>query len=299
MKGICKLCDERKDLRESHVIPSFVYKWIKDSSGSGYLRFGETPNKRVQDGLKYYWLCDNCEGIFSEWERLFANNVFHPTVEGNAGKKAYSDWLLKFCVSVSWRVLTLYLQESELENFNDELKIKTQQTHKEWKEFLLGKRPHPGKYEQHLLPLDAIASHTHDNMPKNINRYILRSVDTDAVAGERTAFIYSKLERFVIVGFIEMPNPRRWDGTKVHVKHGYVGPSNYLLPQEFGDYFFGQANKAIAIQKKISKKQNDKIAQAFRKKIDKLANTETMRALSEDIRLAGKDVFSENDENEQ
>jgi len=298
MKGICQLCDKEKELRESHVVPSFVYKWIKDSSGSGYLRFGETPNKRVQDGLKYYWLCDDCEGMFSEWERLFANIIFHPTVKGDVGKKDYSDWLLKFCVSVSWRVLTLYLQESELENFSEDLKTQAKYTRQVWKEFLLGERQHPDIHEQHLLPLDAIDSHTHKDMPININRYILRSVDTDAVAGERTAFIYSKLERFVIVGFIEMPSPRHWDGTKVHVKHGSVGPSNYTLPQEFGDYFFGQARKAIEIQKNISEKQNNIIAKTFKKNIDKLSDTETMRALSEDMRLSGKKMFNKTDADE-
>lgn len=298
MNGTCLLCDEEKELRESHVIPSFVYKWIKDSSGSGYLRFGKSPNKRVQDGLKYHWLCDDCEGIFSNWERKFATNIFHPTVKGDNSKKGYTYWLLKFCVSVSWRTLTLYLQESDLENFSEELKTKANDALQIWKEFLLDKRPHPDKHEQHLLPLDAIDKHTLDSMPENINRYILRSVDVDAVAGERTAFIYSKLERFIIIGFIEMPNPRNWGGTKVHVKNGTVGPSDYTLPGEFGEYFMGQANKAIEVQKKISDKQNKVIEQTFKKNIDKLADTETMRALSEDMRLAGKVVYSKPDTNE-
>lgn len=298
MNGTCLLCDEKKELREGHVIPSFVYKWIKGTSGCGYLRFGETPNKRVQDGLKYYWLCDDCEGIFSNWEREFANNIFYPTVNGDVSKKRYADWLLKFCVSVSWRVLTLYLQESNLENFSNELKEKANRTHQVWKEFLLGKRPHPDTHEQHLLPFDVIDNHTLDNVPENINRYILRSVDTDAVAGERMAFIYSKLERFIIIGFIEMPNPRNWDGTKVHINHGSVGPNNYTLPVEFSDYFMGQASKAIEVQKKISNKQNMIIEKTFLKNIDTLAATETIRALSEDMRLAGKVMPSESDADE-
>jgi hypothetical protein len=288
MKGICRLCDNYSQLKESHVIPIFVFKWLKSSSGSGFLRFGETINKRAQDGLKYYWLCKDCEGIFSEWEREFANNLFHPTVNGKFNKTIYSEWLLKFCVSVSWRVLELYLQESKLENFSKDLKAKAKQTYQVWKEFLLGKRPHPGKHEQHILPLDAVENHTLGKIPININRYILRSVDTDAVAGENRAFVYSKLERIIIIGFIEMPNPHQWDGTKVHVKNGSIGPRHYTLPIEFGDYFIGQANKALNIQKKISEKQNKKIEQSFRKNIDTLADTETIRALKQDMRLAGK-----------
>ncbi len=52
MQGKCRLCGKNADLQESHIIPSFVYRWLKDSSGTGYLRFGPEPNKRVQDGYK-------------------------------------------------------------------------------------------------------------------------------------------------------------------------------------------------------------------------------------------------------
>jgi hypothetical protein len=214
----------------------------------GYLRFGINPNKRVQDGLKYYWLCDECEGLFSKWENKFAKNIFHPTVSGKTGTVYYQDWLLKFCVSVSWRVLNNFLFEYDLDHFSREMTEKAKNTHKIWKEFLLGKCSHPGKNEQHILPLDSIKSHTVDEMPTNINRYILRSVDIDAVFGKKSAFIYSKLERFVIIGFIEMPKPNQWKGTKVHVKHGVIGPKNYILPIEFGDYFMDKARKAAMAQ---------------------------------------------------
>jgi hypothetical protein len=296
MKGTCHLCDQNKELRESHVIPSFVYKWIKESSGGGYLRFGMKPNKCVQDGHKYFWLCDDCEGIFSKWEDQFAKNIFHPTVSGKVGKVSYGHWLLKFCVSVSWRVLNLYLIEHDLDHFSNQMQEKAKQTHQVWKEFLLGDRPHPARNEQHFLPLDSIESHAVDKMPTNINRYILR--DIDAVTGEKSAFVYSKLERFVIIGFIEISHPRQWEGTKVHVKHGVVGPSNYTLPMQFGDYFMDKARRAADVQAKISEKQNTKIEQTFRKNIDNIANSETFRAMSEDVRLFGKRAFNKSDKDE-
>ncbi len=293
MKGTCHLCDQNKELRESHVVPSFVYKWIKESSGGGgHLRFGMTPNKRVQDGLKYYWLCNECEGLFSKWENKFANNIFHPTVKGSSNRATYTDWLLKFCVSVSWRVLNLYLVEHELDNFSTEMLEEAKKAHIVWKKFLLGEIPNPGKNEQHFLPLDVIESHTTDDMPENINRYILRSVDIDAVTGEEKAFIYTKLERFVIIGLIEFPQPRQWQGTKVHVKHGTVGPGNYVLPIEFGDYFMEKARRASAVQGKISAKQNKKIERTFRNNINGIANSETFRAMSEDVRLFGNKAFN-------
>lgn len=75
MKGSCRLCRNTAELRESHIIPSFVYKWFKETSGTGFIRFGHTPNQRVQDGLKPYWLCDDCEELFNSWETVFANHI--------------------------------------------------------------------------------------------------------------------------------------------------------------------------------------------------------------------------------
>ena len=48
----CALCLKEKTLCDSHIIPSFVYKWLKDTSATGYLRNGNSPNLRQQDGLK-------------------------------------------------------------------------------------------------------------------------------------------------------------------------------------------------------------------------------------------------------
>lgn len=296
MKGICRLCDNEKELRESHVIPSFVYKWLKNSSGSGFLRFGIEPNKRVQDGYKFYWLCDDCEGLLNEWETEFANSIFHPTLSGDASKVGYGPWLLKFCVSVSWRVLNLFMEEHDLSHYPENLQACAKNAFNVWKEFLLDKQPHPNKHEQHIIPLDAIESYTGGEMPANINRYILRTVDIDTVWGGNSAFVYSKLERFVILGFIEMPKPRQWEGSKVHVKHGVVGPKNYTIPAQFGEYFMGKAKRMSEVQAKISDKQNEKITDTFKKNIDKLANSESFRAMENDVRLFGDKAFRKDSE---
>ncbi len=181
--------------------------------------------------------------------------------------------------------------EYDLDNFSEDMKLEAKKTHQIWKEFLLGERPHPSGNEQHFLPLDSFEKHTFDDMPTNINRYILRSVDVDAVTGEKSAFIYAKLERFVIIGFILMPSPRQWDGTKVNANHGFVRPTNYTIPDKFGTYFFDKAREASAVQKKISDKQQDKITETFKKNIDKMSTSETFRAMSEDVRLFGKKAF--------
>ena len=291
MKGICRLCDKDRDLRESHVIPNFVYKWLKKTSGTGFLRFGPEPNKRAQNGYKLYWLCDECEGRLNNWETKFANEIFHPLNNGLIEKITYGSWFLKFCASVSWRVMNLVLEEKDISHYPETLQESALKAQKIWKEFLLDKRQHPDRNEQHFLPLDAIASFTDPNMPPNINRYILRSVDIDAVWGGKSAFVYSKLGRFIILGFIEMPQPRQWVGTKVHVKHGVVGPSSYTVPIQFGEYLMDKARRFADVQGRISEEQNRKIEEAYRKDMDRAANSESFRAMSEDVRLFGRKAF--------
>ena len=47
--GICALCNDKADLRKSHIIPAFFGSYLKKTSATGYLRSGEAPNLRVQD----------------------------------------------------------------------------------------------------------------------------------------------------------------------------------------------------------------------------------------------------------
>ena len=289
--GICHLCNTESVLEESHVIPSFVYKWIKGSSGNGYLRFGMVPNRRVQDGLKFYWLCGECEDKLNEWETLFAKEIFHPFNNGTKDYAEYGPWFLKFCVSVSWRVLNFFLEEADLRHFPTNLQKAARNTHLVWKEFLLNKLPHPCQNQQHFLPLDVIESFTHSGMPPNINRYILRTVDIDAVFGGENAFIYSKMGRFLIIGFLNIQRPRDWQGTLVHVRNGIIMPQNYRLPAQFGDYFLSKAKKFAKVHSNISERQDKIINESFRSNMDRLANSETFTAMEHDIRLFGDKAF--------
>lgn len=97
----CKLCGKIKTLRESHIVPKFVFDWLKVSSGTGFLRWSEMPNKRVQDGKKEHILCSNCEALFNQWETPFATRIFHPLNRQESLRFEYESWLLKFAVSVS------------------------------------------------------------------------------------------------------------------------------------------------------------------------------------------------------
>lgn len=154
--GMCKLCREPSELLESHIIPRFVFAWMKRTSSTGFLRNGRNPNQRQQDGLKTYLLCAACESRLNAWETPFAAHVFLPFHEQEQIVLPYDDWLLKLCVSVSWRVLT-YLRDlghtAEMEvDFGGDVDAALAT----WAAFLLGQRLDTAPFQQNLVPLGSI-----------------------------------------------------------------------------------------------------------------------------------------------
>lgn len=295
MIGTCRLCRKSKILRKSHIIPSFVFKWLKDTSATGFFRPGINPNKRTQDGAKQYLLCDDCEQLFGGWEKKFKDSIFLPLSLGESNRFLYRSWLLKFAVSISWRVLSFghiqglsHLSTMYLNREKEALEV--------WREFLLDERPHPDKYQQHILPMDLIENHNDPNMPTNINSYILRSVDMDVAWFKKRAFVYSKMCRIIILGFIDEAQPNNWKGTKIHVHKGIVGETlEYRIPGNFIAYLKGRASKVRSSHEGISEKQWDKIEQTYSKNMDRAMESETLKATDQDVKMFGDKAFIKND----
>jgi hypothetical protein len=287
----CLLCDVESELQLSHVLPAFVYRWLKESSGNGHIRSSAEPNKRVQDGLKFNWLCTSCEMRLSRSEGLFAEKLFYPYIEDSGKVVQYSNWLLYFCTSVSWRVLRYYKQNSHLNDLPIEKLKQIEEADSTWKEFLLGRAKHPGNFQQHLLPVDQISSST-GSMAPNINRYLMRAIHIDFCQGNKSIFTYAKLGRFIIIGFVHEPNPNHWKGTKVHVHEGTVGPRQYVLPIAFGDYLNEKASSLHETLGCISEKQQKKIDIAFRANIENYTSSDAFVAMNADVEMFGSQAFS-------
>lgn len=287
----CRLCRKPAELQESHVLPAFVFRWMKKSSATGFFRNGKAPNLRVQDGEKRYWLGRCCEDRLSQWETPFSNQVFYPLIANGGQRIRYGDWMLKFCVSVSWRVLSMFAENSRLDHFNERQLAAITLALDRWSGFLLGTEGNPGIYEQHFLPFDSVESFSGVDMPSNINRYLLRAADIDIVAGGGGAFVYSKFAKFILIGFIDVPNLKEWVGTKIHVRDGHVGQGNFTVPKEFGEFIFDKCRRSAEIKERISEIQQTKIAASMRKDLERTAASETFKALHQDVTLFGKKVF--------
>lgn len=286
----CRLCKQQTELQNSHILPAFIFRWLKESAGNGHIRFGENINQRVQDGIKRNWLCASCEGILNRSETVFANNLFYPYLEDSGKQFHYSRWLLHFCTSVSWRTLLLYMEDYPSADWKKDDLEHLAKAECIWREFLLGARQHPGSCRQHLLPLDRIQSTT-GKLASNINRYLMRAVDTDICRGDNNIFTYVKLGRFLVLGFVYEPDPNRWRGTKINANKGIVEPKEYTLPRPFGEYLNQKAQRMAGLLSSVSDKQQAKIDSAFRKNVDRYIESDAFQAMRADVNMFGDEAF--------
>jgi len=294
----CAFCGNQAEIKESHIVPKFVFDWLKETSGTGYIRFSHTPNKREQDGLKIPLLCRNCEELFGKWEKQVSENIFKPLHSQPGQRREYGKWLAKFAASVSWRVLAFFKTKGKFDHFSDELKEAIERASQRWKDFIEDNEPYPGPYEQHILPLDGIASTSDPSTPPNMSRYFLRTVDIDVARTKKTAFVYAKMCHLLLVSFIEMPYASHWRGTKVHINRGYVGGKvGYAIPSGFGEYLKDRARMVAQAQDSISQKQWNNITKTYQAGLDRAANSESFRAMNFDVNIFGQSAFKD-DENE-
>ena len=79
-QGKCKLCGSQGTLRDSHILPEFVYRPSYDSNHTAVLLDIERQKRgKTQKGFTERLLCAGCESLFSGWETYFAKVWFHST----------------------------------------------------------------------------------------------------------------------------------------------------------------------------------------------------------------------------
>jgi hypothetical protein len=283
----CRLCKDFAPLQNSHIIPAFTFRWLK-SGGAGHIRHTGSINRRIQDGAIEKLLCAKCEALFNTWETKFSNHIFNPyCYDGKLPSISYGDWLLKFCVSVSWRSLNYMRRKTEFTHYSDTQKQLADRASEIWAEFLLGKRKNPQQFEQHVIPFGPIRAIGEINFPPNINRYLLRMIEIDAGANSSAAFIFSKLGPLGLLGFVDLQKPEQWSGSKIRLRGGRIHPRNYTLPRQFGDYLGSRAKRVWDAQANTSPAQKEKIKATFLKNIDAFATSQLREAIEFDLSLFG------------
>lgn len=76
MHGTCALCRDNTELKESHIIPKFVGKWLKRTSATGYLRNIDNINKRQQDIPKIIYFVKTVKYYSLDGKSTFLKKYF-------------------------------------------------------------------------------------------------------------------------------------------------------------------------------------------------------------------------------
>ena len=244
--GTCALCHVNAKLCRSHVMPKFGYQPILKLPG-GRLRNWGAPKRPVQDGLKDWLLCVNCEGLLGKAETHFHKDIFQPLyhVDEEARAFGYGNWLLRFTVSVSWRNLLIHMRQSKLQHASEEQVRLIDQALETWRKFLLSETRNVGQFQQHLLlgELQEVTLSTSPDVQPILSRYLGRSSDmTVVIHTDRTVFVYSMFPKVVIIGFINVREPERWEGTRVKVGTGLL-PKKRTIPSYFQEFLLHRAQR--------------------------------------------------------
>ena len=265
---ICALCKKHPAIEQSHIVPAFVFRWLKESSPTGFLRFAKNPNKREQDGVKYELLCELCEDTFSEWETLFSNNVFRKVHHQENSSLAfnYDNWLIKFCVSVSWRTLMHLVNKNKPDEMPFGHGQKAIATLEHWRKYLLGEFNDLTTYRQHMLITDVTNSAQGIENNVELKVYIKRAVHYDAMSTPDECYIITKMCDVLICGTILDSNPEQWVGTTVQEDNGRYQPGYFQVSECVFKFFEMAVEEIRAGRKQLSKQQGARILDAFHKK---------------------------------
>ena len=266
---------------------------MKRTSATGYLRDIDNINKRQQDIPKEYLLCHNCEILFSGWEKLFAEQIFLPSLDKELYISSYNEWLSKFCASLSWRTLISIKRQNN--GFNDESDYflkQTNQAETHLRDFLLGNTSNLDQYEQHIFPLTEIEKpHESLNFPPNINRYFLRSIGIDVLTGDKNIYTFTKLPTFLIIGIISSKYSKQMRASRVALKQGTLRPSNLVMPEYLLGYMKDKAREIQVKVSGISEDQSNKVYETVISNLDKSADSKSFEAMMHDYNIFGDKVF--------
>lgn len=291
MDGFCKLCNKRSDIQLSHIVPKFIGKWLKKTSATGYLRNNEIFKRRSQDIWKEYWLCSDCESLFSKWEDVFATKIFYPFVDEKETEANYNSWLLKFCASLSWRTIKYMRNKNSETNRDSDYINQLNKAEKYLSEFLLGNSDNLNDCEQHLIPLEKINSISSLDVPSNLNRYFLRYLAMDIVNDDKNIIIYTKLPRFIVLGIIKASNPELMNQSLISVSNGRISPKEYFLPDGFSEYIIDKANEIKELSDKIPKEQQTSLEKFMIENPEIVTKSKSFEAFIADVALFQDKAF--------
>ena len=271
----CKLCNDKTLLQESHVIPKFVYKWMK-KTGTGRFRQLKIIDKPLQDGIKDYLLCNTCEKEFGKREKWFKERVFDKYLKDSNLKFECTEELIYFAISVLWRVLIYFKNDGNKYRFKNELDL----AESEWRDYLYNGN---SLKDFKCINLVFIPENLNiNNGGENLYSYFHRAVDIEIAESDEKSFVYVKFSRFIILGLIKGISDNDFSGTNIFSLNTLNPLSQKMDDTNVVDFIIDRSTnvKSYNDLSENQKTQNDKY---YKDKIEKIRGNDYWNVLKKDI----------------
>jgi hypothetical protein len=271
----CHLCKQEKKIIESHIIPKFVYRWMKES-GTGRFRQAKSFNTPIQDGIKTELLCSECDKEFGKREEWFLNNIFNGYIIRNESEFENSIKLKYFAISVLWRVLILFLFDGNKYMYVQEL----EDAEEEWRNYLFKNIPLKKYNKIHLIfvPEDL----TIEGKLKNIYTYFHRAVDVEIAENESKSIVYSKFSRFLLIGEIAGINSTEYINTNIMNDKKIIPSKQQFLDNDIIGFMLDRAS-SIKSFGDLSKKQQEQNTKFYKHKLNGIIKSDYWKVFKKDL----------------
>jgi hypothetical protein len=278
---LCRLCQSSDDLQDSHILPRFLGKYLKDTSATGYLMGIDTEGKpsRSQDLYKMKLLCTSCESVLNQAETFFAKTIFHPFQRGNLTNIPLDNRLGKFAVSVSLRAL--WIMKVVRHPLADKWKTKLDELESEWRNYLLD-TPNftKGPNSHHILLCDESLLAVGLRNSPNLIHSIMRTSAYYIFEKFGKAYLFANLAGVQVISMISPPELPVSQGTQVYPVQtfGVVTPAGI----GWGGYYqnlLELAQKFEAARSRLSEAQKEQTERAMNAHPGRVAKSEDARIL--------------------
>lgn len=274
----CALCGNESELRDSHIIPRFVFKHLKKSAASPFLRKYENPDERVQD-YNEKLLCPDCEQHLNKFESPVAGYIYHPYQRGDSTSFSYDDWLHRFIISVNWRLTHSDL--SEWKNLPEHQREAVKDARDIWHDIILNDEPvNRDPFAHHMILFSDLELRTDpSDLPDRWEFYRDRAIDATVAHGAGT-YYYVKLPGIVFISCIQPPHVDGFNNTEIDESGLIRTPQR--IPRHI-ENFLVQRGK-LAFERTASEQSQEKILERMLENPDQVLESDSFRAYAESMK---------------
>lgn len=158
---------------------------------------------------------------------------------------------------------------------------------------MLGNTRHPGRFEVHAIPLDAVPARLEADVSPFLNRYLLRAADAEVILGVTDVLVYAKLCRILLVGHMVVERQPHWRQSRLSIARGTLGGDrDYYLPIALQKYMNQRAMRGAEALASQSARQKAKLRTRLEADLPRFAGSEVFRAMRADVARSGSDAFA-------